>query len=900
MPSSPPSILPSFIPFHHQLSNVNIENLYRPNEDLPVAAEQSDDLFGEEPNGESVDGLVKKPLDDVVDDADVLKSVPAATDLSANGPPTPADSQTVDAPPSDAAPVTEPSSGIEGVAKFIPSDANLNQPVVSPSEPLGDGEARITEDTEIPDAPSLATAVESEVTEDSKPAIVDGVAATNSDSNSLPTTNLSNGVADQSKLDDTKSASEQTSAPSDLPLANGSTTDSSAAAATAPTMDSPAAQAPAALPVDTSVDQEMSDAPSAGTVRAREEDDATSEPSAKRTKTGDDVDSEAQAEFENTPQSAPVTTNGGTNGIAVPVVRPPNTPQISSGPITKSQKAFLIEKMKNTKKVKSAFWFTKPVDYVALNIPHYPTVIKQPMDLTTIEHNLKTDQYSSVDDLVSDFELMVSNCFTFNGINHAASVSAQNLRAYFMKQMQMCPTGQDALSKPKSHVAKKASPKPAAVPRPEPAKPAAPVKSPAGETFALLPDGTPMIRRDSTAGRPKRAVVPPAPRDLPYSTSKPKRKEAQTGLKFCEHILDEFRKPKYDRFAAPFRIPVDPVALNIPQYFSVIKHPMDISTITQKLKGGQYASAEEFRNDFELMFTNCFKFNPAGNIVHDMGRDFQESFHGEWSKKDTWIKRHTPQSQRASPVSDVSDGDDSDDAPEEDDEHDNNEATISLLREQLAAMQNMVASISGGKRASPKATSNKKKSKSSNAGASKPSKKSAGSSSVSRPTIKTGSSKPKKQRLVTYDEKQEISNATENMSAEQVEKLTNIITENVAKYKDMAGDDVELEIDDLPNEVQHKLLRYVRSIFPRPEPVEMDANAIDDDYEPEKPSARSGGAAKKKHKPMKKHEQEDRIRQLKEQMAAMGENADGSAAAASAPQRADSSDDEDSESSEEE
>ncbi|KAH0170378.1 Bromodomain-containing protein, partial [Aureobasidium melanogenum] len=876
-------------------------NVDRPNEDLPAAAEQSDDLFGEEPNAESVDNAAKAPLDNVVDDADALKTAPTATDLSANGPPTPADSQTVDAPTSDAAPVTDPSSGIEGVARFIPSDAKLDQPVVSPSEPLGDGEARITEDTEITDAPSLATVAdthsaalpEPQVTEDSKPAVTDGVVAANPESNQLSATDLSNGVADQSKIDDLKPES-------DLPITNGSTSDSTAAAGTSSTMEAPTAQAPAAPLADTSVDQEMSDAPSAGTVRAREEDDATGEPSAKRTKTGDDVNGETQAEFESTAQAAPVTSNGGTNGIAVPVIRPQNTPRISSGPITKNQKTFLIEKMKNTKKVKSAFWFTKPVDWVAMNIPHYPTIIKQPMDLTTIEQKLKNDQYSSVDDLVSDFELMVTNCFTFNGINHAASVSAQNLRAYFMKQMQMCPTGEAALPKAKSHVAKKASPKPAALPRAEPAKPAAPAKSPSGETFALLPDGTPMIRRDSTAGRPKRAVVPPAPRDLPYSTSKPKRKEAQTGLKFCEHILEEFRKPKHDRYAAPFRAPVDPVALNVPQYFSIIKHPMDVSTITQRLKGGQYASAEEFRNDFELMFSNCFKFNPAGNIVHEMGKDFQAEFHREWSKKDSWIKRHTPQSQRASPVSDVSDGDDSDDAHEEDDEHDSNEATISLLREQLAAMQNMVASISGGKRASPKASGSKKKSKSGNTGASKPSKKSGGSSGLSRPTIKT--SKPKKQRLVTYDEKQEISSATEHMTAEQVERLTNIITENVTKYKDMAGDDVELEIDDLPNEVQHKLLRYVRSIFPKAEPVELDANAIDDDYEPEKPSARSGGAAKKKHKPMKKHEQEDRIRQLKEQMAAMSGDVNSVAggAGSSAAHRADSSDDEDSESSEEE
>ncbi|CAD0037474.1 unnamed protein product [Aureobasidium pullulans] len=792
-------------------------NVDRPN-DLPIATEQSqsDDLFGEEVQGESVDAVVKEPTNDVagepvkdvVDDVAASKPVPAVTELSENGPPTPADSQSVEQPTSDAAQVTENSSGIEGVAKYLPSDANLERPLVSPSEPLGDGEARITEDIELTDAPSLAT--------ESEPALPVSEPPTSEDLKPVGTDSVN-----------TEPASEKITVKSDLPNGNRNVS-----------------------------------CPSAGTVRAREEDDATGEPSAKRTKTGDDLDGEAQVD------SYP----GNTNGIAVSVVRPHHTPKISSGPITKNQKAFLIEKMKNTKKVKSAFWFTKPVDYVALNIPHYPTIVKQPMDLTTIEHKLKSDQYSSVDDLVSDFELMVTNCFTFNGINHAASISAQNLRAYFMKQMQI--------------LSQKASPKPAAIPRPEPAKPAAPAKSPANETFALLPDGTPMIRRDSTAGRPKRAVIPPAPRDLPYSTSKPKRKEAQTGLKFCEHILEEFRKSKWDRFAAPFRIPVDPVALNIPNYFSVIKEPMDISTITQRLKGGQYATAAEFKHDFDLMFQNCFKFNPSDNIVHQMGKDFQTEFEREWTKKDSWIKRHTPQSQRASPVSDVSDGDDSDDAHDEDDEHDSNEATISPSQG-AAGRYAEYGRIDFWQQAGVM---------------SKPSKKSGGVSNTSRPTIKS-TSKPKKQRLVTYDEKQEISSATENMSAEQVERLTSIITENVAKYKDMAGDDVELEIDDLPNEVQHKLLRYVRSIFPKAEPVEMDANAIDDDYEPEKPSARSGGAAKKKHKPMKKHEQEDRIRQLKEQMAAMGDKADaldGGGAAPSAARRTDSSDDDDSESSEEE
>lgn len=770
-------------------------------------------------------------------------------------PTTAADSAQVDSQPSSGAqPVTNTSAGIAPVADFIPSDAKLDQPTLSPSEPSATGESHV-------DADATMTDVQPPASDPQAP-----------DSNPQP--------------EDVKIATENGIATESAPT-NGTMNESQASHdATAPSQDASSEPATAAPPAD----QAMTDAPPSGIVRARDEDETSGEPSAKRTKLEADTTDNAQAEFKK--PNAPVAVAApATNGNGV---HAPKTPSFSSSPMTSTQRSILVEKMKNTKKVKSALWFLKPVDYVALNIPHYPTIIKTPMDLSTMERKLKDGQYGSVDAFVADFELIVSNSVTFNGAQHAVSFAAQNLRAYFMKQMESVPTGAAAVQVQKP-VKKAASATPVTKTanvsaRRESRTPAVPgaTRSPvaAAETFALLPGGTPMIRRDSTAaGRPKRAVIPPAPRDLPYATSKPKRKESQMGLKFCEHIVDEFRKPKYDRFAGAFRIPVDPVALNIPMYFSIIKHPMDLSTMTNKLKSGQYSTAAEFKSDADLMFSNCFKFNPPDNIVNQMGKEFEREFSSHWSRKDAWIKKNTPQSQRASSASDVgSDGDDSDEEADEDAENDSNEATILALRQQLEEMQNMLGSISGAKRASPGGKS-KKKGKTS-----KPSKKSA--PAPSRVNLK---SKPKKQRLVTYEEKQEISSATEKMEADQVEKLTQIITENVSKYKDMPGDDVELEIDDLPNEVQHKLLKYVRSIFPPRAPTD-DGNAVDDDYEPERPSNR-GGAAKKKHKPMKKHEQESRIAQLKQQMAQMSGSTLPNSAANPAPQ---SSSDEDSESSEEE
>ena len=56
-------------------------------------------------------------------------------------------------------------------------------------------------------------------------------------------------------------------------------------------------------------------------------------------------------------------------------------------------------------KPKLAFYFAKPVDHVALNIPLYPTIVKTPMDLQTIERKLAANEYAELDDFAtSEFD----------------------------------------------------------------------------------------------------------------------------------------------------------------------------------------------------------------------------------------------------------------------------------------------------------------------------------------------------------------------------------------------------------------------------------------------------------------------------------------------------------------
>lgn len=90
-----------------------------------------------------------------------------------------------------------------------------------------------------------------------------------------------------------------------------------------------------------------------------------------------------------------------------------------------------------------------------------------------------------------------------------------------------------------------------------------------------------------------------------------------------------------------FRTPVDPVALNIPDYFSIISHPMDLGTIKSKLAGNRYFSAEEFASDIKLTFSNAMLYNPPDNPVHRMAKELECVFIRRWKLLEAKWKRET-------------------------------------------------------------------------------------------------------------------------------------------------------------------------------------------------------------------------------------------------------------------
>ncbi|KAK6924712.1 NET domain, partial [Dillenia turbinata] len=98
-------------------------------------------------------------------------------------------------------------------------------------------------------------------------------------------------------------------------------------------------------------------------------------------------------------------------------------------------------------------------------------------------------------------------------------------------------------------------------------------------------------------------------------------------MKQCEALLTKLMTHPHGWV---FNEPVDVVKLNIPDYFNVIKHPMDLGTIKSKLAAGEYSSPLDFAADVRLTFSNALTYNPPGNDVHFMAKTLSKSFEVRW------------------------------------------------------------------------------------------------------------------------------------------------------------------------------------------------------------------------------------------------------------------------------
>lgn len=379
--------------------------------------------------------------------------------------------------------------------------------------------------------------------------------------------------------------------------------------------------------------------------------------------------------------------------------------------------------------------FLYPVDPVALGIPDYFSVIQAPMDLSTIQRKMDGHVYESAEQFQADVKLMLSNCYTYNKPETQVYGMAKALEKYFdghwaklpTQVSHAVPTGDDfggAKQRKKSDA------------------------SPTGRT-----------RRESSA-TPHRVstVIPAAPGS--------RAKRASPEITFCTNTWKELTKKSNLNLSWPFLEPVDPVKLGIPDYFTIIKTPMDLSTIKKKLDAGTYNTAEEFEEDVRQMFQNCYTYNGAESDVARLGRELEDIFDKKWAAKPV------PGASAAAGYV----------------EYDADSERITYLRQQITVLEKELNELLAKKQRTgslPRA----------------PPPKKAKSMAVPAPQLPD---------TMSFDEKRQLSNDVNNLSPEKLGRVVEIIHNSMPNLQQQSDSDViELDIESLDIYTLRQLQKYV-------------------------------------------------------------------------------------------
>ncbi|XP_071202045.1 bromodomain testis-specific protein isoform X6 [Salvelinus alpinus] len=325
--------------------------------------------------------------------------------------------------------------------------------------------------------------------------------------------------------------------------------------------------------------------------------------------------------------------------------------------------------------------FRMPVDAVGLHIPDYYTIIKTPMDLSTIKKRLQNNYYCKALECIQDFNKLFTNCYVYNRPGDDIVLMAQALEKIFLQRMAEMPQEETEISaittktpvkggrksssasvvklRPQSPVSEVVFQQTVTVIPPEALHTVPPAAQLSSHIAAKIKKGvkrkadttTPTASAPITScesspivdgsaacklfsrrgsGRP----IKPPRKDLPDSPQhhQSKKRKLSDQLRFCNCILKEMFTKRHAAYAWPFYKPVDTEALGLRDYHDIIKQPMDLGTIRKKMDEREYMDAQEFAADFRLMFSNCYKYNPPTHEVVIMARKLQDVFEARWLK----------------------------------------------------------------------------------------------------------------------------------------------------------------------------------------------------------------------------------------------------------------------------
>uniref|UniRef100_A0A8C1VVR1 Bromodomain containing 4 n=1 Tax=Cyprinus carpio TaxID=7962 RepID=A0A8C1VVR1_CYPCA len=348
--------------------------------------------------------------------------------------------------------------------------------------------------------------------------------------------------------------------------------------------------------------------------------------------------------------------------------------------------------------------------------------------------------------------------------------------------------------------------------------------------------GKTLPRRDST--RPSKLSKKEAPDSQHHwtpatGTHSPKQQEQ---LRYCSGIVKDMFAKKHAAYAWPFYKPVDVDALGLHDYLDIIKHPMDLSTIKEKLENRQYRDAQEFAADVRLMFSNCYKYNPPDHEVVAMARKLQDVFEMRFAKMPDEPEEmlapapapvlHPAPVKTQPPMGTASSSDSSSDSSSEsesstDDSEEERAQRLAELQEQLKAVHEQLAALSQPQATKPKKKEKEKKEKKKDKHKKKagvmpaleeildppPTLKAQGNGAVAMAGMPAG----EKCKPMSYEEKRQLSLDINKLPGDKLGRVVHIIQSREPSLKNSNPDEIEIDFETLKPSTLRELERYVSS-----------------------------------------------------------------------------------------
>ncbi|KAE9547843.1 hypothetical protein FO519_008946 [Halicephalobus sp. NKZ332] len=346
-------------------------------------------------------------------------------------------------------------------------------------------------------------------------------------------------------------------------------------------------------------------------------------------------------------------------GVVQPRVVPP------PGKVTKhtNRLEFLYNVLKSIKKHSHAWPFVSPVDTEKLGITDYFDIIKKPMDLGTVEQRIRNKYYICFNECMQDIQQIWDNCYKYNPSTDDVAYWCKNVENAFREKLSRLPDKEFEVT-PSWEKAKKKKPVVRTAPTrgsvtrslsPSPSESTVAVLnyfhnatvqasrepstfSTSSEFVATTSDEVmrPPKRKAEPVQEPPEKKINPNIKNKPipdFSNMKPRYQgKFSPRMQGCLKIVNDFLAKKNAKFACHFTAPVDVEALQLPDYYEIVKQPMDLSTVKKKFDSKQYATAEEFRDDMILICDNCYRYNPEGTFVHTCGKQLQKCFEDRWKR----------------------------------------------------------------------------------------------------------------------------------------------------------------------------------------------------------------------------------------------------------------------------